>query len=35
MDKTISAKNATLLKHQDLYDLRKRIESIDSPCFDA
>lgn len=35
MDKTSSAKNTTLLKHQDLYDLRKRIESLDSPCFDA
>ena len=35
LDGTISPKSTTLLKHQDVYDLRKHIESLDTPCFDA
>jgi len=34
MEETITTKKGTLLKHQDFYDLRKQIESLDSPSFD-
>ena len=30
-----SSNNNALLKHQDIYDLRKQIESLDAPCFDS
>lgn len=35
MEENNTNKKCTLLKHQDLYDLRKQVESLDAPCLDA
>jgi len=34
MDENNTNKKGTILKHQDFYDFRRQVESLDAPCFD-